>query len=318
MKKLISLLAIASLFCLTGETTVCAIPVSIKFTSDALGLGNSDINRGGTVDQDVPGFFTSSVTGRGSILQIQTNGLAGVGTETDPLLVTVTAQTHRDVQFDLPWSHDYQAGIIYLSEEKTTMPDGKDEGLGVRAFTVDGLTGLRTTDPKSGLVKIEGSKDVSGGTDNDTYLPLNPNGAAHVDEGVNFDFGPSLYADAMSVEVLLSKFEMTDIIDLEIKLTSGDSIDLDFLETSDTSIFEEIGDGNKLWKLKFSGIDKLEPYDLIDNFTIYANDRDPLNPRGTAEHFFITGISAEAVPIPEPTTFLILGFAGLVLRRRRE
>ena len=80
--------------------------------------------------------------GEGSILTVQKSGLAGPGTVSDPLLVTITSLTHLDTVNGLPAAHDYQAGAIYLSDENTSMPDGKDEGLGVRAFSVE-ASGLR-------------------------------------------------------------------------------------------------------------------------------------------------------------------------------
>jgi len=316
------LLAISVVLSLTVLVTakVTAVPISIKFTSDALGFGNSDINKGKTVDPDMPGFFTSPAIGQGSFLNVQTNGLAGPGTVTDPLLLTVTARTHLDTLFGLPPSpHDYQAGVIYISKENDKTPDGKDEGLGVRAFTVVEATGQREIDSDSGLAKIEGSKDVSGGTNDDTYNLLKPNGAPHVDEAVNFNFNSSLLTDAQSVEVLLSKFITDDIIDLHIELVSGATFDFAFLKTSDTSIFEQLGDDkDKLWRFKFSGIDQLQAGDLIDNFSIRANDDDPLNPRGTAEHFWVTGITADVDVIPEPVTVLLLALGGVNLIRRRR
>lgn len=315
-RTLVAVLALAVL--LSGAGQAHAVPVSVKLTSDALGLGSSDINKGNTVDPDMPGFITSPTTGEGSILSIQTNGLAGTGTLAYPLVVAITAGTHLDVTEDLPLSHDYQAGVIYISKESDNTPDGRDEGLSVRAFEVDGATGLREFDDSSGLAKIEGSKDVSGGTGPDTYYPLKPNGPPHVDESVTFDFVPQFYANALSVEVLLSKFDPSDIIDLHIDLTSGPDIYLEFLQTTDTSIFEQVDPTyDKLWKLKFSGLSGLKPGDLIDNFTIRANDDEPLHPRGTAEHFLITGMTAEVVPEPATVVLLGLGSLSLILRRRR-
>lgn len=316
-RTLLAVLALAVI--LGGAGHAQAVPISIKLTADALGLGSSDINKGDTVDPDMPGFITSTTTGKGSILTIQTDGLAGPGTAANPLFVTVTARTRLDtVNYPLFGGdpRDYQAGIIYISKESDKTPDGRDEGLGVRAFTVDGATGLREFDDGSGLAKIEGSKDVSGGTGPDTYYPLKPNGPPHVDESVTFDFVPQFYANALSVEVLLSKFDPSDIIDLHIDLMSGPDIYLEFLQTTDTSIFEQVDPTyDKLWKLKFSGLSGLKPGDLIDNFTIRANDDEPWNPRGTAEHFLITGFTA----VPEPATVVLLGLSSLslILRRRR-
>lgn len=320
-RTLMAVLALAVL--LSGAGWAQAVPISIKLTTDALGLGSSDINRGGTVDPDMPGFITSPTTGEGSILYIQTDGLAGPGTA-NPLFVTVTAKTRMDVITGLPPApHDYQAGVLFISKEDGGLPDGSKEGLGVRAFEVDVVKLERKIDSGSGaamLAEIEGSPHVSGGTEPypdlaDKIAAGKLNTAPHVDESVTFDFIPQFYANALSVEVLLSKFDLTDIIDLHIDLTSRPDIYLEFLQTTDTSIFEQVGaDKDKLWKLKFSGIGQLQTGDLIQNFTIFANDDNPQNPSGTAEHFLITGMTA----VPEPATICLLGFGALSLIRRKR
>lgn len=291
-----------------------AVPISIKFTADALGLGSSDLNAGSVVDPDQSGFITSLTTGEGSILWVQTDGLAGLGTAMNPLLVTVTAKTRTDVVNGLPASHDYHAGVLYITKEGGGTPDGKDEGIGVRAFKVDGPTALREFDPDTGfaLLTIEGSAEVSGGTADPDYDPLNPNGAPHVDELVNFDFGPTLVPYATSVEVILSKFKADEIIDLHIELTSGAIYDFAFLQTSDTSIFELLGD--EVWKFKFSGVPGLAPGDLIDSFWISANDN---KDGSTTEHFLISGLDADVVPEPATIALLCLG-ALIVLRARKR
>jgi hypothetical protein len=110
-RTLVAVLALAVL--LIGAGWAQAIPVSVKLTADTLGLGSSDINRGGTVDPDMPGFITSPTTGEGSILTIQTDGLADPGTVANPLFVTVTARTRLDtVNYPLLGGdpRDYQAG----------------------------------------------------------------------------------------------------------------------------------------------------------------------------------------------------------------
>jgi len=296
-----------------------ASTVSIKLTSQGLGLGTSNINHGNIVDPDVPGFYTSGNTGEGSVLQIQTDGLAGPGTIINPLFVTVTAREHLDITSGLPASHDFQAGIITISNEDSATPDGSKEGLGVKAFTV-GTDGLRVLDNATGRAKIEGSKHVSGGTDVSVYNAGSPNGPPHVDEDVTFDFNPLFSVNANDIEVFLSDFETTDIIDLSINLTNGTFTDLLFLGTgAGSGIFENLGD--KLWKLKFDGLAGLSDNALVDSFTIRANDDDPNDPRGTAEHFFITGLTSEANPVPIPGAIYLLG-SGLIglagLRKKKE
>ncbi len=170
----------------------------------------------------------------------------------------------------------------------------------------------------SGELLIEGSKHVSGGTGPEDYVPGDPNGPPHVDEDVTFDFDPGFNVLASSVEVLLSDFELTDIIELSVALTD----DATFLErlhlgTGDTGIFEQVGvDSDKLWKVKFSGLAGLSDLALIDNFTIRANDdfwdKNGVSlAKGTAEHFFITGLTVEASPVPIPGAIYLLG-SGLI------
>jgi hypothetical protein len=288
---------------------------SIKLTTDALGISSADYNDGGTVDADVPGkIITSPTSGQGSILTIQKSGLAGSGSIGDPLLVTVTARTHLDNTGGA--GTDYKAGIIYLTEENASTPDGKDEGLGVRAFTVD--ANLNRTFDK-GLAKIEGSKEVSGGTDpepNET-----DNGAPHVDEDVLFKFNPLTPAVADSIEVLMSKMEATDKIDLQIKLADASVHNFSFIGPGGTG-WTQLGVANdKLHKLDFGSLG-LPAGIAIDEFTIRALDDNPADPKGTAEHFLITGFTFEeggggATPEPASLGILGLGAAALMLRRRK-
>ncbi|MBW2624541.1 MAG: hypothetical protein JRD68_16655 [Deltaproteobacteria bacterium] len=136
-----------------------------------------------------------------------------------------------------------------------------------------------------------------------------------MDEDVTFDFNPLFSVNANDVEVLLSDFEFSDIIDLSMVLSNGTFADQlflgprDFLPT-DHSVFQLLGD--KLYKLKFDGLAGLSDNALVNSFTIRANDDDPDNPRGTAEHFFITGLTAEAdSPVPIPGAIYLFG-SGLI------
>ena len=323
------IIAIVLSISLTSNTT--ASLMSVKLTSDSLGLGNSDINTGKTVDPDVPGLFTSPTVGQGSILQIQTDSLAGSGTESNPLLVTITTQTHLDTLYGLPAINDYQAGVIVLNNESPDLPDGKKEGLGVRAFTVDEVTAARVFDPVLGLAKIEGSKHVSGGTGPDTFGLGGVNGAPHVDESVNFEFNELFDVSAQSVEVLLSDFEWDvnkddkhDKIDLRIVLASDEVIELESIGPfgNGSDIFEAVGEfsTDKLWKVMFSAIDELDAEDLVKSFRITAVDDYPQAPRETAEHFFITGFNVDASvnEVPEPTTIALFGFGSMILIKRSK
>ena len=135
--------------------------------SSALNLGFSTaVNDGSTLDSDIAGkLVTSPITGQGSILTIQANGKAGQGTTGNPLLMTVTANSHLDNTGSIG---DFQAGIIYLAAgDGTGGPVNK--GLGVRPFTVNDTTGLRGSGPNPG---IEGSKEVSGGTDPTSFAVI--------------------------------------------------------------------------------------------------------------------------------------------------
>ena len=147
--------------------TVDAADVSILFNSTALGLDGSAINDGGdgsaVIDADVSGLTSGAVgSGIGSVLSVQESGLAGPGTVIDPLILTVTAKSHLDTP--IPAWPDWNAGVIYITVDKGS-DIGKDEGLGVRAFTVDPATGQRVLDPITGRARIEGSKEISGGTE---------------------------------------------------------------------------------------------------------------------------------------------------------
>lgn len=198
----------------------------------------------------------------------------------------------------------------------------------MRAFSVVEETGLRKTDWSTGRAKIEGSKEISGGTDPEfTYDPDNPNGPPHVDEAVQFTFDADYDVNAKSVEILLSKFSLHEVIDLglQVNLESGITTTLSFLGTDDADIFEQVGDYNdKLWKLKFSGIDTLDDDDLIRSFEIRAIEDNPNHPSGTAEHFMIVALTASYSEaghgggggnpppvVPEPSSIMVWLLLGL-------
>ena len=154
--------------------------ITIELTTDALGLGSTEINYAGNdsaVEADRPGKLVTSTTANvGSVLAIQTNALAGPGDMVNPLLVTVTARTHMDVKTGLPAGYDFQAGVITLTDKDNDLPK---EGLGVRGFGID-------LDPASPTYarryvnpdyiatnghgfQMEGSKEVSGGVDKEAW-----------------------------------------------------------------------------------------------------------------------------------------------------
>jgi len=305
--------------------------VSVKLTTDALGLGNSPVNGGHEVDPDVTGkIITSAVTGQGSILTIQGSGLAGPGTGLDPLMLTITAATRLSVTSNLPASHDFQAGVIYLSKESSEEPDGKKEGLGVRSFGVDS-SGLRKLDSGNGRAEIEGSKHVSGGTGPDTFGPNDPNGAPHVDEIVYFDFNAAYVGlAAESIRVLLSEFEndankpdKQEKINLHIELRSGGTVDRLFVGPSNDveGLFVTASanpDKDKLWMVDFSALGELGPGEVIESFSISAVDDYPSDPHETAEHFFITGFTGTEVPEPATFGLIAMGLVGLAFGRKRH
>ncbi len=316
-----------------------AIPVSAtvttlnaKFTAQGLGLGTEDINKGQTVDADMAGLITLSDPGKGSVLSILADGKAGNATVLNPLLVTITAQSHLDTDpttipgYDSnldPYAYDYYGAALFISKEKNDTPDGKKEGMGVRSWTVNETTGIRQLgDNDRG--KLEGSKHVSGGTGPEDY-DENKNGPPHVDDAVRFDFNPAFNVEAQSIVLTLSDFKRKtghkpehDIIDLTIHLTSGVEHDLQFINTTSTAVYESVGGSDEVFKFKFSGLSVLNPGDKVDWFTVFGDDDVPSEPKGTAEHFFVAAMTAGYTPVPEPATMSLLAIGGLTLIRRKK
>ena len=200
--------------------------------------------------------------------------------------------------------------------------------MGIKAFTVDPATGLRSYDEK-GLARIEGSKHLSGGTGPTAYTwtdgkgnSKGPNGAPHVDESLLFVFDDGFAVPAQSGGVVLSDFDATDRLDLYLELMSGElksftSLDL----SSHPALFTNLGDA-KLWELQFALLTGLLESDVVTQFVIRANEPNPDAPKGTADHFLVSGMLFDDVvvitEIPEPATTSMLALGGLAMLRRRK
>jgi hypothetical protein len=323
---------LASLFAvviaLTCGQSAVAVPISVELTANALGLGTADLNDGGTVDPDQVGFITSPTTGQGSILKIEQDGTAGNGTVPNPLMLTVTAKTRLD---NFPSTNDYQAGILYITRKEGGSPDPKDEGLGVRCFTVLGAqgnpanNGLRQIDGGTGRAKIEGSKEVSGGVDEKhPNIPNDPNGPDHVDEIVNFDFNNAgMLPSADSVIVTLTKFKPgEDYLNLHLDYGVSSTLDLLGLNTASTGLFTNLG--GDVWNLDFGAINAflgssaIAASDVLKKFSITSVER----PNDEKSHFLIHGMSFDYVTVAAEPSSCVLALASLPLvrltRRRRN
>ncbi len=260
----------------------------VKFTPGALGIAGTELNAGSTVSPNISGkLITSPQTGKGSILWVQCSGKAGMGTSEDPLLMTITATSHLDTlsfPAGFPLPNDFKAGTIYVAKESTGQPDGRDEGLGVRPFTINTVTGLRVL--SGGLAKIEGSKEVSGGTGPASGVF---NGPPHVDEELQFAISDQVYVKAPSVKLVLSKFAATDAVDLAIVLEDGTQMAYKSIGPgrSGSTAFTNLG--NSVWAVDLAGLEGL-PNLRVSSFTVRATDPNPASPKGTAEHFCVARI----------------------------
>ncbi len=300
---------------------------TVKFTADALGLGTSDINEGSTVEANIAGkLITSSTTGMGSSLYVQRSGIAGLGTNSDPLMLRVTCRTRLDAVSGFPGSNDdddddddlvststprdYQAGVLYVSKENSSTV-GKDEGLGVRAFETNS-SGIRKT--SGGVARITGNKEMSGGTGSTVFDPT-PNDEPG-DEEILVEFNPASSTPGMlgdSMTVTLSKFKSGNLLELTINLQGGAVLHFASLGTS-SGAFTSLG--SDVQRLAFSSLAGLSSSAIVNSFAIRAIEDNPSNPSVHAEGLLLQGISGTLVPAPG--AMALLGIAGIVAGRRRR
>ena len=300
---------------------------TVKFTADALGLGSSDINEGSTVEANIAGkLITSSTTGMGSSLYVQRSGIAGLGTNSDPLMLRVTCRTRLDAVSGFPGSNDdddddddlvststprdYQAGVLYVSKENSSTV-GKDEGLGVRAFETNS-SGIRKT--SGGVARITGNKEMSGGTGSTVFDPTPSDEPG--DEEILVEFNPASSTPGMlgdSMTVTLSKFKSGNLLELTINLEGGSVLHFASLGTS-SGAFTSLG--SDVQRLAFSSLAGLSSSAIVSSFAIRAIEDNPSNPSVHAEGLLLQGISGTLVPAPG--AMALLGIAGIVAGRRRR
>lgn len=327
LTKLCRRCAMVGLIAAASQFQASAVPISIVLEAGALGnIGpggtNTTVNDGSTLDTPITGKLELGGpvgSGLGTVLYVQTDGKAGKGTALAPLFVTLTARSHLDNTGAIG---DFQAGNFYITPSDGTV---KDNGLGVRPFTVNETTGLRDTGNNP---RIEGSKEVSGGTD-PTDFATRGNGAPHVDERVLFDFAQPVLGK--SINVVLTKFDATgtnggmngseDIFDLIISRVGLPDIVLNSVRKSvppGAAMLTYIGAAaDMVVNVNFDGLvglGILGATDLVTSFSIRANDDNPSSPAGTAEHFLIDGLTAEGPKVPDGgSTIALLGLALMLL-----
>ncbi|MEN9641697.1 MAG: hypothetical protein RIR77_886 [Planctomycetota bacterium] len=296
-------------FILSVSGTVSAAVLNMKFTADALGLGNSEINEGSTVEANIAGkLITSSVTGYGSTLFVQRSGIAGLGTIADPLLLKVTCRTRLDTVSGVPTtSHDYQAGVLYVAKENSSTV-GKDEGLGVKAFETD-TSGIRKT--SGGVAKITGNKEMSGGTGPTVFDSTPTDEPGDEEILVAFDAASGMLGDSMSVT--LSKFHSGNLVELTLNLQGGGVLHFASLGTS-SGAFTSLG--SDVQRLAFSSLAGLSSSAIVSSFAIRAIEDNASYPSVHAEGLLLQGISGTLVPAPG--AMALLGVAGIVAGRRRR
>lgn len=347
MKRIFTICVAATIFLSVGAPVFGGL-TTIELTSNALELGSTAINHAkndNAVEADRDGKLITStdpdVTGIGSILYIQSNGLAGQGDGTNELFVTVTARTHMSVQTGVPNDSDIHAGVIALTNNDNNLAK---EGLGVRAFAIDTAAGdnygKRYVNPNYiGInghgFQMEGSKEVSGGDGITTWANFvgdngDPpsNNPPHVDEDVKFDFSTENYfVEADSIKVLLTNIKAGDnpfdlALDVTINLTNGTSFFESYAYLSDApDVFSFHPGYTDVIEMDIGSIITAEGLPqglLIDSFIIGAREDPADELKETDEHFYINGFTSNFEVVPEPATIALLGMGFLPLLHRRR
>jgi hypothetical protein len=344
-------------FILAFAVPASATSITLTLTPTALGLGDDGgsiptVNYGSEVLDDQSGLRTEAPGVGGSYLEINSSGVADDKANGDHL-VTITSETHGDNTINVPANSDYYFGVLTLTDQPSGSGSGSRHstfgsessnlgGLGLRAFESIDSNGLRIIG-SGGNAGLGGSKEVSGGTDDDRDFDIDANGAPHVDEIVNFDFDGAYQVEGKSIDIVLTKVKFGNQDDdpnglrvaLQISvLGTGDILDdgscgMSQLDPSGCKVYNTIDDptilvtdANGNVTVDFDAIAELMSGDIVTMIRISALDDDvqPGNLKGTAEHFLINAVSGEFTPTPEPSTALLmgLGLASLASQRRRR